>query len=71
MPDEQTNPGPANDNQVNVSDPAEVQRRRRQFGCTEPQLRAAVAAVGASAAKVSQYLKRKSTPPKGKPQRFK
>ncbi len=32
-----------------------MQKRRRQFGCTEQQLRQAVSAVGDSAAKVGQY----------------
>jgi len=71
MPDDPRNLEPADRSRVNVDDPGEVKQRCREYGCTEQQLRAAVAAVGASAAKVSQYLKRKSTPPKGKTQRFK
>ncbi len=71
MPDAPKNRGPADPSRVNVDDSGEVKLRRKEYGCTEQQLRAAVAAVGASAAKVSQYLKRKSTPPKGKAQRFK
>jgi hypothetical protein len=61
---------PADRSQVNVNEPSEVRYRCKQFGCTEQQLRQAVAAVGASADKVSRYLKNKSTPPKGKAQRF-
>lgn len=62
--------GPADRSCVNIADPGEVKYRRKEYGCTEQQLRQAVAAVGVSAAKVSQYLKNKSTPPKGKAQRF-
>ena len=61
---------PAERNRVNIDEPSEVKYRCKQYGCTEQQLRQAVAAVGASADKVSQYLKNKSTPPKGKAQRF-
>ena len=71
MSDELKNRAPADRSRVNVDDPGEVKYRRKEYGCTEQQLRQAVAAVGLSAAKVSQYLKRKSTPPKGKAQRFK
>ena len=70
MSDEPKNRAPADPSLVNVDEPAEVKYRRREYGCTEQQLRQAVAAVGVSAAKVSQYLKNKSTPPKGKAQRF-
>ena len=71
MPDVLKNRGPADRSRVNVNEPSEVKYRRKEFGCTEQQLRQAVAAVGVSAAKISQYLKSKSTPPKGKAQRFK
>ena len=64
------NRAPADHSTININEPSEVQYRRRQFGCTEQQLRQAVAAVGASADKVSQYLKNKSTPPKGKAEKF-
>ena len=70
MPDQLKNRGPADCGVVNVAEPGEVKFRRKEFGCTEQQLRQAVAAVGVSAAKVGQYLKNKSTPPKGKTQRF-
>jgi len=70
MADDVKNRAPADRSRVNVDEPAEVNYRRKQYGCTEQQLRQAVAAVGASADKVSQYLKNKSTPPKGKAQRF-
>lgn len=62
--------GPADRSRVNVNEPWEVKYWRKEFGCTEQQLRQAIAAAGDSAAKVGQYLKRKSTPPKGKAQRF-
>ena len=70
MADNLKNRAPADPSRINIDEPSEVQYRRRQFGCTEQQLRQAVAAVGASADKVSQYLKNKSTPPKGKAQKF-
>jgi len=70
MEDNLKNRAPADHSRININEPSEVQYRRRQFGCTEQQLRQAVAAVGASADKVSQYLKNKSTPPKGKAQKF-
>ena len=71
MSDDLRNRRPADRNRININEPWEVKYRRREFGCTEQQLRQAIAAVGDSAAKVSQYLKSKSTPPKGKAQRFK
>jgi hypothetical protein len=61
---------PADPDQVTVDQPSDVNYWRKKFGCTEPQLRQAIATVGASAAKVRQFLKNKSTPPKGKAQRF-
>jgi hypothetical protein len=70
MADDVKNRAPADRSLVNVNESAEVKYRCKQYGCTEQQLRQAVAAVGASADKVSQYLKNKSTPPKGKAQRF-
>lgn len=70
MSDDLKNRGPADPGHVNVGELADVNYWRKKYGCTEPQLRHAVAAVGASAAKVKQYLKNKSTPPKGKAQRF-
>jgi hypothetical protein len=70
MADDPKHRGPADRSCVNINEPAEVKVRRKEYGCTEQQLRQAVAAVGVSAAKVSQYLKNKSTPPKGKAQRY-
>jgi uncharacterized protein DUF3606 len=71
MSNDQENRGPADRSRVDVSAPGEVKYWRKEFGCTEQQLRQAIAAAGDSAAKVSQYLKSKSTPPKGKAQRYK
>jgi hypothetical protein len=55
---------------VNLAEPWEVEYRRKQYGCTELQLKQAVAAVGDSAARVTQYFRNKSTPPKGGKQRY-
>ncbi len=70
MPDVAKKRQPLDRNRVNLDEPWEVQYRRREYGCTEQQLKHAVTAVGDSAAKVSQYLRNKSTPPKGGTQRF-
>jgi hypothetical protein len=55
---------------INLSEPREVELRRKQYGCTELQLKQAVAAVGVSVARVTQYFRNKSTPPKGGKQRY-
>lgn len=55
---------------VNLADAWEIQYRRKQFGCTEQQLRQAVAAVGDAADKVKLQLRKRSVPPKGGKQRF-
>ena len=47
---------------INLDDPSEVTYRRKQYGCTEQQLRQAVAAVGVSADRVRQYFKNLSRP---------
>lgn len=47
---------PANRSLINLDDPREVSWWRKQFGCSEDQLREAVAEVGTSAAKVEQLL---------------
>jgi hypothetical protein len=61
---------PLDPERVNLADAWEVEYRRKQYGCTELQLRQAVAAAGDSAAKVTQYFRTKSTPPKGGKQRY-
>lgn len=66
MADDLKNRRPADPSRVNVDEPREVSYRRKQYGCTEHQLRQAVSAVGASADKVGQYLKKRSTPAKHK-----
>lgn len=66
MPDDRKNRAPADRSRVNINEPSEVKYWRREYGCTEQQLRQAVSAVGMSAAKVSQYLKNKSTPTRHK-----
>ncbi len=55
---------------INLADPRELQYRRKQFGCTEIQLKQAVATVGDSVTRVGQYFRNKSTPPKGGKQRY-
>jgi hypothetical protein len=47
---------PANRGQIDMDDPREVSWWRKRFGCSEEQLREAVAAVGTSAANVEQLL---------------
>lgn len=61
---------PLDMNRVDLADAWEVQYRRKQFGCTELQLKQAVAAVGDSADKIKLFLRRKSVPPKGGKQRY-
>lgn len=62
MSDDPTGREPADRNRINVDDPSEVKFRRREYGCTERQLRQAVSAVGVSADKVRQYFKNLSRP---------
>ena len=47
---------PASRSMIDLTDPREVSWWRKQFGCSEEQLRRAVAEVGNSAAKVEQLL---------------
>jgi hypothetical protein len=47
---------PADRGTIDIDDPREVTWWRKQFGCSEEQLRQAVKAVGCSAAKVEQLL---------------
>ncbi len=47
---------PANRSLIDLEDPREVSFWRKQFGCSEDQLRMAVAEVGNSAAMVEQLL---------------
>ena len=47
---------PADRGLIDLDDPREVSWWRKRFGCSEEQLRQAVAAVGTSAANVEQLL---------------
>jgi len=47
---------PANRGLIDLDDPREVSWWRKRFGCSEDQLRQAVAEVGRSAANVEQLL---------------
>jgi hypothetical protein len=47
---------PADRGLIDMDDPREVSWWRKRFGCSEEQLRQAVAAVGTSAANVEQLL---------------
>ena len=47
---------PADRAVIDMDDPREVNWWRKQFGCSEEQLRSAVGQVGNSAAKVEQLL---------------
>jgi hypothetical protein len=49
-------PVPASRSLIDIDDPREVNWWRKQFGCSEEQLRVAVAQVGNCAAKVEQLL---------------
>jgi len=56
MVDDLKNRGPQDRSRVNVNEPWEVRYWCGHFGCTEGQLRAAVAAVGVSADAVRRRL---------------
>jgi len=62
MSDDSRSREPADRSRVNVDDPSEVRYWRKEYGCTEQQLRQAVSAVGVSAARVKQYFKNLSRP---------
>ena len=47
---------PADRGLIDMNDPREVSWWRKRFGCSEDQLREAVAVVGTSAANVEQLL---------------
>lgn len=47
---------PAQRNHIEMDDPREVNWWSKRFGCSEEQLRLAVAQVGSSAAQVEQLL---------------
>ena len=56
MSDDLNNTGPQDDSRVNVNQPHEVQYWTQHFGCSERQLREAVAVVGVSATAVRAWL---------------
>jgi hypothetical protein len=56
MSDDLNNTGPQDDSRVNVNQPHEVQYWTQQLGCSERQLREAVAVVGVSATAVRAWL---------------
>lgn len=56
MADDKTKRRPADASKVNVNQQYEVNWWCGEFGCTEQQLRAAVTAVGVSAAAVRRHL---------------
>jgi hypothetical protein len=56
MADDLTKRRPQDASKVNVNEPYEVRWWCSEFNCTEAQLRAAVKAVGVSAAAVKKYL---------------
>jgi hypothetical protein len=58
MSDNLQNRGPADRSRVNVNESWEVRYWCKEFNCTETQLRAAVKAVGVSAAAVRTHLRK-------------
>lgn len=58
MSDNLQNRGPADRSRINVHEPWEVRYWTQELGVTEAQLRAAVNAVGVSAAAVRRHLGR-------------
>jgi len=58
MSDDKQNRGPRDRERVNIHEPYEVDYWKGHFGCTESQLRQAVAAVGVMVRDVAEYLKR-------------
>ena len=58
MPDDKTKRRPQDSSRINIHESYEVNWWCDAFGCTEAQLRAAVSAVGTSAARVREYLKK-------------
>jgi len=64
MSDDLKSREPADRSLVNVDEPSEIKYWRKEYGCTEQQLRQAVLAVGVSAARVKQYFRNQSRPNK-------
>ncbi len=59
MADDLSNRGAQDRSRINTSEPHEVSYWTGALGCTAEELKAAVAAVGVSADKVREYLKKK------------
>ncbi len=57
MPDDLTRRAPEDRTKININQDWEVAWWCKELGVTEDRLRAAVAAVGPSVAKVSEYLR--------------
>jgi len=55
--DDKTKTRPQDASRVNIHEPYEVRYWCGKWGCSEAQLRAAVAAVGTSATAVERYLR--------------
>ncbi len=58
MSDDKTNRGPADASLIAMGEAYEVEYWTKKFGVTKAELQAAVDAVGNSAAKVTDYLKK-------------
>lgn len=56
MPDDKTKRSPEDNKQIDINDSSEISNWCRSLGCTKDELKAAVSAVGKSAAKVKEYL---------------
>lgn len=59
MSDDLKNRGPADRSKISLTEAWEIQYWTQALGCTEPQLRAAVAKVGNGAAAVKAHLAKK------------
>jgi len=59
MPDDLTQRGPQDRSRINIHEPWEVRYWCSHFGCTEQQLRNAVAAAGVSVTAVQNHLARR------------
>lgn len=59
MSDNLHNRGPADRSRVNVNESYEVRYWTQRFGCTESELRRAVAAVGVMADDVERHLRKR------------
>ena len=56
MPDDLTNPGPADRNKVSLTEEHEVRYWCKEFGCTPEELKAAVLSKGHSATVLRQHF---------------